>query len=273
MNRFKSLIKNAPLTAALRYSKLHRAYEYLREPRLRQEHQAETDFYRSCFQGVQTGPALIFDVGANIGEKTERFRELGMRVCAFEPDPQAFKTLRSRFRNSSEVTLVNSALSDQIGQAVFHQYRPQSAYNTLSNTWKNELENGGNLSSDPEQRRFTASLSVDTLTLDSAIARYGQPFFIKIDVEGHELEVLQGLQNKSWKLLSFEANLPAFLIQTVDAIELIQSRFPAAQFRLTGGHLQFNPPFWMSGPQTCDFLQTQAPPYTEIFVRPTAASS
>ncbi|MGB9384469.1 MAG: FkbM family methyltransferase, partial [Pseudolabrys sp.] len=40
-------------------------------------------------------------------------------------------------------------------------------------------------------------------TLDSLIARHGMPTFIKIDVEGFELEVLAGL-SRQVKALSFE---------------------------------------------------------------------
>jgi hypothetical protein len=44
---------------------------------------------------------------------------------------------------------------------------------------------------------------VSTVTLADAIARYGAPQFIKVDVEGHEFEVLGGLKTPV-RYLSFE---------------------------------------------------------------------
>jgi len=46
-------------------------------------------------------------------------------------------------------------------------------------------------------------LVVPIITLDSLIAHFGEPAYVKIDVEGYEMDVLRGL---SWQppLLSFE---------------------------------------------------------------------
>ena len=55
-------------------------------------------------------------------------------------------------------------------------------------------------------------------TLDRIIEDEGIPSFIKIDVEGHELEVINGLSIKI-PLLSFEANFPEFKEETLLIIE------------------------------------------------------
>ena len=55
-------------------------------------------------------------------------------------------------------------------------------------------------------------------TLDKLIEEYGNPVFIKIDVEGFEFEVLKGL-SKPVKMLSFEYTVPE---QTNIAIECIK---------------------------------------------------
>lgn len=51
-----------------------------------------------------------------------------------------------------------------------------------------------------------ATYNVPMVTLDSAIQRFGTPFFCKIDVEGWELEVLRGL-TQPLPLVSFEFHL------------------------------------------------------------------
>jgi len=54
-----------------------------------------------------------------------------------------------------------------------------------------------------EGQNWARSLSVPMTTLDLLIERHGLPCFIKIDVEGFEEEVLQGL-SRPIKALSFE---------------------------------------------------------------------
>lgn len=54
-----------------------------------------------------------------------------------------------------------------------------------------------------EGQRWQQRLCVPVTTLDALIQRYGEPRFCKIDVEGHELQVLHGL-SRPLKVLSFE---------------------------------------------------------------------
>jgi hypothetical protein len=51
--------------------------------------------------------------------------------------------------------------------------------------------------------KWDRQISIKTSTLDQMIARYGMPGFIKIDVEGFELNVLRGLSQPA-PFLSFE---------------------------------------------------------------------
>jgi len=58
-----------------------------------------------------------------------------------------------------------------------------------------------------EAQRWTRTIRVPVTTLDSLIARHGMPAFIKIDVEGFELEVLAGLSH----LIAWSAALHSVL--------------------------------------------------------------
>jgi len=53
-----------------------------------------------------------------------------------------------------------------------------------------------------------AAIDVPVLTLDLAIARYGTPYYCKIDVEGYELQVLSGL-TQTIPMVSIEYHLTA----------------------------------------------------------------
>jgi FkbM family methyltransferase len=170
----------------------------------------ELDFYRSVLMGFRPGD-LIFDVGANQGYKTDIFLRLGARVVAIDPDPAnhkrlAEKFLRYRFR-AKPVKIIERALSDRVGLAALWVDSPGSAMNTLSSKWVEVLrQDQGRFD---ERLEFGERREVETTTLDTLMGEHGRPFFLKIDVEGFEVEVLRGL-SRPIRFLSFEVNLPEF---------------------------------------------------------------
>ena len=82
-----------------------------------------------------------------------------------------------------------------------------SAANTLSQKWVKILN-------DDEKHfgkkiEFKNEVKVKTVTLDYRIKNYGLPIFIKIDVEGYEVQVLRGPSHKI-HFISFKVNIPEF---------------------------------------------------------------
>lgn len=84
-----------------------------------------------------------------------------------------------------------------------------------------------------KQERFksytwSAPVKIPITTLDKLIEKYGKPHFIKIDVEGYELEVLKGLtQAINW--ISFEYTVPEQTQKAIDCILQIQKFNPNIQ--------------------------------------------
>src|SRR5205823_2595751 len=123
---------------------------------------------------------LVFDVGANIGQRAEIFSKLAGRVVAFEPQADCVKHLRSRFRWKKFVTIEQVALSDRDGDAVFYK----SNSHTLSSMSPKFI---ATVSKERfKEYRWDEELRVKTKTLDQMISLYAKPKFIKIDVEGFE---------------------------------------------------------------------------------------
>ena len=83
-------------------------------------------------------------------------------------------------------------------------------------------------------------------TLDKLIEKYGEPVFIKIDVEGFELEVLKGL-TRPVKLLSYEYTVPEQIDRVIECMEQIQKVNPKIECNYSiGESMDFALEEWQS---------------------------
>ncbi len=145
----------------------------------------ERQFNSSLAAAVQRGDC-IWDVGANIGHYTVQLAELvGLagKVFAFEPSPINAARLREATVGLANVTAVELALSDSDGSGSL--YQGEDELGATSRMVRSE-----SLS----DRIFV----VRVVTGDEVIAQgcAEAPNVLKIDVEGHELQVLRGLCNQ-----------------------------------------------------------------------------
>ena len=170
----------------------------------------ETEF---CLARLRPG-MTVFDVGAHIGLYTLLFaRQVGPggRVHAFEPEPR-----------NREQLLVNLAINrcDNVTVnplAVFSKTQPVTLniYSATGNALhtlrqapiNNHLEPGRTLM--PERQATVQATSLDDYCREHGIENID---YLKIDVEGAELDVLHGarglLQREAVSLIQFEALAP-----------------------------------------------------------------
>ena len=158
---------------------------------------------------------LVFDVGANHGNRTEVFLSLGARVVAFEPQPDCARDLLRRFSKYPNFTLVQKALGKSAGKGVM-RLCPADTISSMSDDWITSVKSSGRFSG----REWDASLPVDVTTLSHEIIGYGVPSFIKIDVEGYEAHVLKGL-DIGIRGLSFEFT-PEYFDSTMECVDRLQ---------------------------------------------------
>lgn len=142
---------------------------------------------------------IVWDVGAHAGATTTLFSRLvgpkGL-VAAFEPHPSNHDALTANVRQCGNVTAVRVALSNKRGEA-----------RMTDQTSKHQARLGG-------RGPKTVTRRADSLPLL-------QPDFVKIDVEGHEVPVLEGFGCKIHDVRSFvvETHDPQSHAQTRNLLE------------------------------------------------------
>ena len=124
---------------------------------------------------------LCFDVGSNMGNKTQEMLDLGAKVVSIEPQKECFDHIRKRFHGNDNVVCVNSGCGPVKGKGVIKI----SSHHTLSTMSEDFLV-------ETSKQRFKGvewekEEVIEILTLDDLIDLYGTPKFIKIDVEGYEV--------------------------------------------------------------------------------------
>ena len=146
---------------------------------------------------------LCFDIGAHAGNRVRCWRALGARVVAVEPQPDFVRILERLFGNDPAVTIVPAAAGREVGSAELLVSDRTPTVTTLSRDWMERVR------ATPSFRgiEWRKGPTVPVTTLDALVARFGVPAFVKIDVEGFELAVLEGL-SRPVEGLSFEY-LPA----------------------------------------------------------------
>lgn len=133
---------------------------------------------------------LAVDLGANVGEVTARLAATGADVVAFEPDPITFAKLQARFAGQANVTPVHAAVGTAEG-TVRLMRADNFADNPDGASVKSTILDGG--------RRIDAANAVEVRLIDfpawvrQQVAARGGIAFVKMDIEGAELEILEAM--------------------------------------------------------------------------------
>jgi FkbM family methyltransferase len=197
------------------------------------------------------GPGeLCFDIGAHVGSRVHAWRRLGARVVAVEPQPSCVRVLRRWYGRDRAVRLVEQAAGAAPGEQVMHISRRSPGVTTMSPVWVSRVKHRRNFAA----VRWDATCTVAVTTLDALIERFGEPVFCKIDVEGFEREVLQGL-SRPIRALSFEY-VPGAIDLTTPCLERL-AEVGAYEFNVSSGEsMQWEFGDWVDGRRLVSWLES-----------------
>jgi FkbM family methyltransferase len=167
----------------------------------------------------------VVDVGANYGEMSciaflYRTSE-EIPIYIFEPSHKLMSTLELTFRKARNIHLHENAISNRNQTVYFRNFSSNSGKSNVTHEYPNILK--------PE----VEIEQVEAITLDN-VAGLGKRVLIKIDVEGHETEVLQGARN----VITNSRELAILIEANQLDLKRIMTDFPGlrpyAYFRLSG---------------------------------------
>jgi len=134
---------------------------------------------------VFSGSMTIYDFGMNNGNDTEYYLKKGLRVVGVEANPSLCQFCRDRFRQSirdGQLTILHCALSqhDSTEPITFYIHKKHHELSQLPKPGVDKLSD------------YKPEL-VPQRKASSIVAEYGQPHYIKIDVEHFDHVVLADL--------------------------------------------------------------------------------
>nr|WP_282956032.1 FkbM family methyltransferase [Methanobrevibacter arboriphilus] len=133
------------------------------------------------------------DVGANIGDSSLYFANKGYNVFGFEPISEVYDIATGNINLNPQlkdkITLINKAVSCKKGRIKIYK----------------DSENSGGHSGYGSNKEYEEFDLVETTTLGDIINEYNiDPYALKIDCEGCEVDIIMNSDLSDFKIIYFE---------------------------------------------------------------------
>jgi FkbM family methyltransferase len=133
---------------------------------------------------------VVVDCGANRGDITAQLAVTGAIVHAFEPDPYNISKLQERFDGVSNVHLHAAAVGASSGSIRLMRAANWEANPDLASVKSTIVAGGMNIA---EAEGIDVALIDFRGFLRQLVAEHGRVAFVKMDIEGAELELLEAM--------------------------------------------------------------------------------
>jgi len=146
----------------------------------------EEHFLKQFLKGVRR--PVILDVGANVGDYASMVKEIcpDAEVYSFEPHPETFVRLSDRAERYG-FKAFNVGCSNENTKLKLYDYA-ESSITSHASLYRDVIEK--------IHKGQSRELMVDIIKLDDFVTKHNinEVDLLKIDTEGHELKVLEGLE-------------------------------------------------------------------------------
>jgi FkbM family methyltransferase len=142
---------------------------------------------------------LIYDVGVHVGEDTEYYLRKGFNVVGIEANPSMYERLIEKFSDairSRQLTLLNVGITAEGDAMDFYVCDDVSVWSSF------DISLAGR-----DGARYHA-IQVETKDFGTILEQYGVPWYLKVDIEGHDylcLDALLGIRDRP-EFVSIEMN-------------------------------------------------------------------
>ena len=160
----------------------------------------QTANYSNLFSGINNNinKLVLIDIGGAGGlQKRWKLFEKNIRAIFVEPDQRSFLKLKN-----NELEIINKALWSKTTQKEF--YLTKKLY-----TSSLYVPNRTYLDLFPDNKRYDIlkTTKIEVIELDNLVNIHNQPHFLKLDIQGSELEVLKGSVNTLKNVLGLEVEV------------------------------------------------------------------
>lgn len=155
------------------------------------------------------GEPTILDVGSNKGQSIDFFLAINKnsKIIGFEPNKELFLNLQKKYKDQQNVTIHNLGVSNKKGKLLFNEniMDETSTFEKL-NYDSDYLKKKAKVLGVNPKNLVVKSYEVKVIDLNSFINEHNISTIdlIKIDVEGHEYQCLQGLFSKKGKQINIK---------------------------------------------------------------------
>jgi len=135
----------------------------------------------------------IIEVGAFNGDDTFTYSRINnSKVWCFEPVPELYEYLTHRFKDNDNVIVINKAVSDFDGKAIFNIASKPDSFASSS------LYKLSQFGMDNTPIKFVEEVEVDVIRMDTFINEYGidKIDYFHCDAQGNDFKVLKSFGDK-----------------------------------------------------------------------------
>jgi FkbM family methyltransferase len=247
----------------IRNSFLYKAYHHYRTIKDLKSWSTHDHEMLEFYSQFLSAGSLCFDVGANVGNRVKIFLELQANVVAVEPQHECVKILKETFGKNLHLKIAQTALGAYVGESEI-MISNSNTISSMSSEWVTAVQKSGRFSEYVWSKKQQVSLT----TLDHLISQYGEPDFIKIDVEGFEYQVIQGL-SRPISMMSLEF-VPECIETTVKCIEHLENLGAIELNYSIGESMKFSLKKWIGPEEMKKYLLEslkESPIFGDIYIK------